>query len=657
VRTVKVALEADVAGYVGGVKEADKATEKLDRDVEALDRDLNKLPADAAKAGAALAVMGEEAKKTGRDVDDMGKKTSTSADDTSKLDKRIAELKTSVKDLATEFDKSGDPALLKKFRSDSSELAGLKKMRKEVSGFSDEVKSLTENMDMFSFETPGVGAAGLGIYGAVLGNPEAFKAAWTSATGTVKQELVDAGDAFQGPAMDAIKSVGPTIAGWHLDQALAPAAKYVPELVHGIEGFSTGVERGAADLVAKAGPAVTELSAGLSKLGDAAGHALSSIADGAEGGADALHDMFTAVSYLIEGFGKVVEGAEKAYSFVHDHPIASAVGSFGLSIPISLLEDVDNKTGHLQQTELGARLEAEKLGHAFDDQGEDLTKLAQQLDATTLTADKLSEMMSLKVLNTTMELDRATLSWDQSLLSLGDALKANGRSLDEHSAKGVANREAILSVVQANISAYRANVDAGMGADQASAAYDANTRALEKQLRQAGFNQAAIDGLIGKYRSVPNKVSTDIAMNGLTESINRMTALIAYLNHVDGYQAYASVTITEQYKANRQSVYDQQVPKFHAAGGKLDPGWNVVGEEGIELIDNRSGVQRVYPTAQSRSMMAAGAAWGGQAASPTTIALTLAAAPGADTAVGSFVNGLIRNGYVVVKASEVRAGV
>jgi hypothetical protein len=222
VRTVKVALEADVAGYVGGVKEADKATEKLDRDVEALDRDLNKLPADAAKAGAALAVMGEEAKKTGRDVDDMGKKTSTSADDTSKLDKRIAELKTSVKDLATEFDKSGDPALLKKFRSDSSELAGLKKMRKEVSGFSDEVKSLTENMDMFSFETPGfgqaaaaaggllavpalataggataalagVGAAGLGIYGAVLGNPEAFKAAWTSATGTVKQELVDAG--------------------------------------------------------------------------------------------------------------------------------------------------------------------------------------------------------------------------------------------------------------------------------------------------------------------------------------------------------------------------------------------------------------------------------------------------------------------------------
>lgn len=650
-RTVKVGLEADVAGYVAGVDRADKATENFDRDVEKLDHDLNKIPVDAAKAGAALAGMGEAAKRTGNDVDDLGKRTSRSADDTGKLDRRIGELKTSVRDLGTEFDRTGDPSLLKKFRADSAELAGLLRMRKETGGFASDVKDvageaekaaaevqkLTKGMGLFSFETPGMGqagaagvgllgipalagaggtvaalagagAAGLGIYGAVLGDPDRFAKAWGLASGQVEQDLIEASRPFTGPAMDAIRSVPAVVASWHLESALAPAVKYVPELVRGIEGFATGIEHGAADLVAKAGPAVTALSEGMDRLGDATGSALSSIADGAEGGAQALRDTAAALSYVIEGFGGVVEGAEKAYSFVHDHPIASGIGSFGLTVPISLLEQTDNQTKVLTQTELGAKQAAEEAGHAFDAQGDDLTKLGQKLEAASMTMDKFVGGQVTAALNTMMSLDRATLGFNQSLLAVTDSVKANGHSLDEHTAKGAANVSVILSAVQANIQTYQSNIAAKMGAEQAAAAYDAGTAALEKQLRQAHFTQGQIDGLIGKYRAIPDQVNTDIVLHGLETAIQDLNTTLRLINNIHDKNAIINVTTVYHSKGGPVIGEGGTVPLHGGYAEGTDaatPGFHVVGEHGPEIVAFAGG-EHVYTAAQTRSMMVSG---------------------------------------------------
>src|SRR5436305_15160617 len=71
-----------------------------------------------------------------------------------------------------------------------------------------------------------------------------------------------------------------------------------------------------------------------------------------------------------------------------------------------------------------------------------------------------------------------------------------------------------------------------MSAQDAAAANDANTAALERQLLEAGLTQKEIDGLIGKYRSLPAKVDTDIAMNGLTEAINGLADLIRQINGI-----------------------------------------------------------------------------------------------------------------------------
>jgi hypothetical protein len=151
--------------------------------------------------------------------------------------------------------------------------------------------------------------------------------------------------------------------------------------------------------------------------------------------------------------------------------------------------------------------------------------------------------MSDKVFNALMSVDQANLSVAQSLTQVTDALKTNGRELDIHKAKGQANRSAILSAVQANIAQYDSLIQSGIGAQDAARAYDQNTAALERQLRKAGLTKNEIDGLIGKYRKVPDKVNTLMAVQGLTDAINGLAQLIRQINGIHD----KTVTITTRY--------------------------------------------------------------------------------------------------------------
>jgi hypothetical protein len=704
-RTVKVGLDADVAGFLLAIKEADKATEKLDHDIAALDHDLNKLPADSAKAAAGLTALDAAAKKTSTDVDDLGKKTeSTSkkttaaANDTGKFKARIDELEGSLKKLGAEFDRTGDPALLKKFRSGSNELAGLKSMVQDLESLGVHVEQFglqaeKAGMSVSSlFEggltspagigaiaaltvpalaagggligaAAGGGAAAAGIGGAIAGNPEAFKAAWSVAIGSIKQDWIDASKPFVGPTMDAIHSIGPMVAGWHLDETFKKASEFVGPLVHGVEGLVTGIERGVAALVDHAGPEIAVLAADLPKLGDAIGLALSTISSQATGGAEAMHQVFFAIEAFIVGAGDMIAAAEATASGIDT--ASNAVKGFFDGIPgwvraaipplelYKVLMDTftpDSLKAAQGGAAFGKALDGVTLsGHAAEEQARatqaQYAALSTQLNETKITADSLAAAMVQKVFVGLMSLDQATLAWHQSLTSLHGAITSGKNAINEDTAAGQKNVSMILAAVTANMQLYQANVAAGMSAQDAAGQYNAGTTALEKQLRQAGLTGSQIDSLIGKYRGIPTKIDTDIAVNGLTAAIDRLTSLIGQLNHIDGYQAFASVTVTTDYVANRSSVYSSQVPRAggsapspsisrhsptpHSAGGRLSPGWNILGEEGPELV--KDGM--VFTAPETRAMMGVGswpAARMGGSARGSTYAITVNAGIGTD---------------------------
>ena len=580
-RKASVALELQAGQFKAEAAAAGRSVDSLDRDVEKLDRDLNKIPADAAKAAAGLAAMGGAAKEVGKNV-------GTAGDETGKFDKRIGELKASTKSLAEEFNRTGDPALLKKFRADSSELAGITKMRKEISILGDEAKKFSQEAekasmsvgDLFSggLTSPaslgGLAAAaplllaaaggltalaaagavaGAGVAGAVAGDPQAFKAEWSAAIGSLKKDWTDASKPFTGPTMDAIRSVAPLVASWHIDTMFAKAATFVEPLVHGVEGFATGVERGVAAIVDKAGPAVAVFSADLPKIGDAVAQSLGMIADNAKGGAEALHALDFALESFIVGSGAIVSGAEAIVSGVTD--AATAAKGFFDGIPgwvqvaIPPIAVYKQLFDQIPGTEDLAAAGGVAFGHALDgvtlsgaDAASEISALQQSLSAAGNTMDAFVGGQVSGALNTMMSLDRATLGFNQSLLQVTESVKTNGHSLDEHTAKGAANVSVILSSVSANIQQYQSNIAAKMGAEQAAAAYDANTAALNKQLRSAGFTQGAIDGLIGKYKNVPDQVNTDIVLHGLTEAIQNLNTTLRLINGIHDRSATISVT-------------------------------------------------------------------------------------------------------------------
>lgn len=449
--------------------------------------------------------------------------------------------------------------------------------------------------------------AGAGIGGAIMGNPDVFQQEWSHAIGAVKTDWVNASKPFVGPTIDAIRTIGPLVDSWHIDTMFAKAAGYVGPLVQGAEGFVTGIEHGVDDLVGKAGPVVAVFSADLPKIGDAVGQAFSLIADNAEGGALALHDIDNAIADFVVGVGALISGAEAVVGGIHD--VSNATKNWLDSVPgwvsIAILpfgafkaamDAVTPSTlkaaeggDHFSHALTGVALTGAIAADQAKADAANYASLATQINATAVTADTLAASLESKVFNGLMSLDQATLHWHESLTKLSGAITKGKDATNLNSDAGQKNASVAYAAVSANQALYQANVAAHMSASDAAAAYSAGTAALEKQLRQAGLTGAQVDTLVGKYRGIPAKINTDIAMNGLTEAINRNTALIAQLNHIDGFQAYATVTIDENYKANRSSVYSSQVPKFnaqgsirHAADGLVvppsNPGTLIVGE-------------------------------------------------------------------------------
>lgn len=566
-RKASVALELKAGQFKSEADITKAKVESLDRSVEELDRDITKIPPDATRAATALRLLGSDADGAGKKLANLGDKyTSLSI-----LDARIKTTRAEVRKLADEFVRTGDVDTFRKLGDSQGLLTALTKTRKEVAkaiegGVSDAASSpqlrqigmalgvglavpLVAALAGALAAGAGATVGGLGIAAAVLGDPERFGFAWNQVLRQLKSDFIDAGKPFTGETYGLLARIGPMVASWHLPELFKNAVGFVEPLAKGVESFASSTVRGVGALVEKGGPAVQALSEATVRLGQAGEHALKSIAEGADGGALALHDAANATALLVEGFGEAVGAAGRLYAFIREHPFYAAIATGGLSIPISIWTAFDDQIGVLSTTQYGLQKAAEAAGHAFNQQGEDLTLLTQKLNMATLSTDSLAASMVNKLFTATMALDQATLGVFQAQTRLGEVLKDNGLAIDKHTglmadntAKGQANQEAILGTVTANMALYQAQVAAGMSAEDAAAAYDRNTAALEAQLRKAGLTSAQIDDLIGKYRGIPREVNTQIAVEGLTRAISQLDQTLRLINGLH------DKTVTIRYK-------------------------------------------------------------------------------------------------------------
>jgi len=362
----------------------------------------------------------------------------------------------------------------------------------------------------------GVGSIGIGAGIAAQARDPQIQAAYKALGHDIMADLTVATSDFKMPllrlAQDFRADWQSVLPGLKSDwDALAPSVERFGE---GVAGLATHTMPGFNAAIQASVPIINMIGDELPHIGDALSSFFQSIAAGGEGGKKALQDLIFVIEATITWTGKMIEIGGKAFDWLDKLQLLGPL--------VILMDHASESTGRAQKSLADYNAEGNRAHQA----------LAGMAGEVALTTEQFGQQVAAidRVLGATLGLDRANLGTAESLSRITAAVKDNGHELDINTAKGQANREAILGSVQANIAQYDAMIRSGAGADEAAAAYDQNTAALDKQLHKAGFTQGAIDGLIGKYRSVPANVDTDIAMHGLQAAIQGLDDTLRRLN-------------------------------------------------------------------------------------------------------------------------------
>ena len=597
-RSVKVILVGDVGKYVIYIKEAKSATEGLDNKVEDLNRDLDKTAPAAARAAAAMKLAGGDAggaaarfKQFSEATDDAGNSINKSVTFSKFLSAELITARNAAEDLGREFKKTGDTNVLSKLIDAKAVVKDLEKVQKGIEdaisqGGKEGSKSLLSSLQgalstpvlgpitvaalvgAIAISAPAIGAAigaafiggtGLGLIGLGIAG-QINSAPVQSAFGVLKQHATDdltaASSVFQSTLVggvhgltDELDHIAPDVQR-NLSKIAMPTQHLFGGLADAIDRLGPGID----DLASAAAPFIDQLAMELPKFTGSLSQMFHDISGGAPGAIQFFHDLFTLIDGLVVATGKFAEAMEKAYGWLRVVSTGLAHGPMAGGDVARGLADVKGAQDAASQSAKELKVNMEVAGASLDLAGgkamsasDQFGMLITQLNAVNNTADTVAGAMSDKLFNGMMASDQATLHWDESLTKLSTDLTKGKDSLNEHTVAGQKNIEAILAAVQANIQIYDTNIKAGMSATDAAAAYDQNTQALENQLRKAGLTQSAIDGLIGKYKSVPDNVNTDIAMNGLTQAINDLADLERAIH---GLPKLTVITIEEQHRTS-----------------------------------------------------------------------------------------------------------
>lgn len=556
-RKVSVALELHAGQFKTEAKTTARDVEGLSDKVEELDRDITKIPSDAAKAAIAFKLLGAEAEGAADQMKRLGQKDLG----LSVLDAKIRNTRAEMRKLADEFGETGDLDVFKKLGDAQGRLGSLTKIRKQLAEtIEDGAKDAANSPELRQIGTSiggalavpllaalggalagttGLGIAGVGLAGAVLGDPQRFEGAWGIVARGLKSDFLEATSPFTRDVYDGLARIGPLVKSWHLDAIFKDAEKYADPLFDGIEGLSTGLVRGVGVLVNKGEPAVHALSDGMIILGQASEEAFTSIADGAQGGAYALKDLSTGVGGVIRLFGEVTGAAEKAYGYVHDHPFLAAGATGGMSIPLSFYSQANDKTKELKTTQYGLEQQAIAAGKATDG----LTAAQRSLSQETL---KASDALGSQ-LNNLLALDRANDAAAGGVDKLKDAFRHNGSAIEGTSKAAQENRQVLQSVIDGYLTQRDAAVAAGdqtaVSVGQANAVLRKHLEELRAVLVAHGDDTSAVDRYIQKLDSLDGKVISVRVDLGYTSHLPQGISLGNLLHRASG----GSVTAGQAY--------------------------------------------------------------------------------------------------------------
>jgi hypothetical protein len=590
-----VKLKADIGGFIPEMESSAKVTASVNEKVKDVDQSLKKIPADAIKAAAAMKLLGSEGEGAAKKIAAVGRYDSSSMQT---LERQLVSARVRVKELANEFNRTGSSGTLTRFFSAQADVKSLERLKKDftqafadagtsggqgfasnlmssisgsISGIGTKPALITGLVAAAVAAAPlmgaaingalgaaaGVGGIGLGIVGQ-LRDP-AVKTAFAGVGHDLMAELAKDTAPFKAPLIAAAHEFGLSLQHDLAGIDFSQLANLLGPLERGLSQMISNINLG--KVFSDAAPLVKELARDLPMVGSAIGEMFALMAKGGQGAKEGLRSLLMIVVGLLIGIGQLVRFLSDLYQGMVGLGEAASGAAVHIArflepvAPLARLLERAAQAAHDLYHEISHGSDStEQLGRSLKGLGEqaaiaapNMQELAGSIGSMTTTSE-LAAKATAYLFDKTMGLDQATLQWHQSLTSLHDTLKQNGKSLDENTAKGQANVSAIYASVTANMAQYQAFIAAGGSAVDAAAQYDVNTKALEAQLRKAGLTQGAIDGLIGKYRAIPDTVNTQFQMRGLTEAIDRLDTLLRRINGLP-YSKEITINVTERLHA------------------------------------------------------------------------------------------------------------
>jgi hypothetical protein len=631
VRTVRVRLELDRNDYKQGLRDAAGDTRAFDAEVKAVGKDAEKTGVEMKQTATEAGRLGDNVKRSSRDVDGLGesvKKTGTELDKTRQkttglgdestktttkvksLDAQIRETRATVRQLGEEFLRTKDVDVFEKMRGAGGDLAGLQRAKKDLNelvGEFDKVgrkggqaveEGLADSFRDFQAESgvilpaaiavavtegaPAIGAAvsaavllGVGGAGLATGIGLAFTDARvlnaTHALGvTVENELKrSAIQSFADPITRATQvmyedfnRISPVI-----DRIFAKLAPVTEKLGAGLGGFAVNIAPALERATSAAIPLLDRLAAELPRLGSAMGSFLDSMSRAGPGAERFFALLLQWIEGAIIGIGYLAEGLAKLFQI-----FTSSVGV--LSIFGGALGTLLNSTHAFGDESASAFT---KFGESSTLAGNTASYFKTNVSDAAEAVHRLTSSIQDYVGNA-LGLDQANLAASQSFIDLKESVKQHGKSLQDNTADGIANRQAIDASVQSFAAQRDAAIKAAGGENASAEAvqaanvkYNQQIDALAGTIRQLFGTGAAVEDLVGKYRTIPTEKSTVIEIVGIAQALGGLSSLGAYLNSLPSTKRISVVTT---YYANNAIA-----PGLATAGNHIAQRWGGVYEK------------------------------------------------------------------------------
>jgi hypothetical protein len=405
-----------------------------------------------------------------------------------------------------------------------------------------------------------IGGAGLGgVIGGVLllkDDPRVAAAGAEIGQKLMSSLQVDA-QPFETPVLAAITTIENRFDQMEgrIQHIFKASSGFVDPLVSGVLEGVDGILAGIESLVTRGKPVMDALGNSFAIIGDSVGTAFTIISGDSDDAASALTNIAKVVGALIEATAILVRGLTELYGIISFIPGKAKELELHLAGVVGINKDVSKSAGDVA-TSVAAQViamsdsgdaadaasrsfglyvatqkdvkDAQSAAKAVQDSyNASIADLAPAGGQAAQIADGLRKAIDAlhgAQVGATDANEAYEASWD----SLSESIKQNGRSLNIHTAAGRANRDALEAVATAARDGYVADIQSGIGIEQATKKHDKRIEALKEEAHRSHLTKGETDNLIATYGGIPKGKTTKLVVAGVSDIVKALKDLYVF---------------------------------------------------------------------------------------------------------------------------------